>query len=176
MECSVLAPRHFEDNFLLDFEDRRLAAATMLLRVRLAEGRAWLTYKGPPRPQGIYKVREELEVPVGDGSIAVQILLSLGMRVWFRYQKYRQEYALTVPGQTAAEVHLALDETPIGNYAELEGPEESIRLVAGAMGFDESRFSRASYYSLYAQYCRDRGESPGYMVFPGGQAGGDVPH
>ena len=167
--CSLLSSRHFEDNYLLDFADGRLKERMLLLRVRLVGGKAWLTYKGPPRPEGIFKVREELEISVEDGSVALRILENLDLRVWFRYQKYREEYAVPVPGESGQEIHLALDETPIGTYAEFEGAEEAIRATASALGFDESKFVRASYYSLYLQYCGSRGEVAGHMVFPGGE-------
>jgi adenylate cyclase class 2 len=146
-----------------------------LVRVRLAEEKAWVTYKGPPRPDSIFKTREELEIEVENGAIALQILENIGMHVWFRYQKYRQEYALSVPGRPEEKVHLALDETPIGNYAEFEGSEDGVRATASALGFAESKFLRASYYSLYAQYCSERGESPGHMLFPVEQAVKNLP-
>ena len=175
MECPLLSSRHFEDNYLLDFTDRRMAERRSLMRVRFAENRAWITYKGPPQVESIFKIREELETEVEDGSAALRILESLGLRVWFRYQKYRQEHALTVPGKREERIHLALDETPVGNYAEFEGSEDGIRNTAEALGFNESMFLRASYYALYMQYCSDRGESPGDMVFPDEQIMKNLP-
>ena len=170
-----LSERHFEDNYLLDFSDSRMNTRMSLLRVRIAQGKAWITYKGPPRPDGVFKTREELEVAVEDGLVALQILEHLDMRVRFRYQKYRQEYALCVPGKPEERVHLALDETPVGNYVEFEGSEDGIRATAAAMGFEQSRFLRGSYYSLYMRYCDERGESPGDMVFPEGQTMKNLP-
>lgn len=175
MECPLLSPRHFEDNYLLDFPDGRMFERRSLLRVRLAANKAWMTYKGPPKLEGIFKTREELEIEVQSGSVALRILENLGMRVWFRYQKHRQEYAMTVPGKPEEKVHLALDETPVGNYVEFEGSEDGIRKTAEAMGFNESMFLQASYYALYAQYCGDRGESPGDMVFPDEQTVKNLP-
>lgn len=154
----TLVARHFEDNHLLDFPDRRLGLSQCLLRIRFADGRHFLTFKGAPRPNGMFKTREELETTLEDGSILLQALERIGMSVSFRYQKYRQEFAF-------GEVHVAVDETPIGNYAEFEGSETGIRELAHRMGIDESRFLRSSYYSLYLDYCRERGESPGFMVF-----------
>jgi adenylate cyclase class 2 len=80
------------------------------------------------------------------------------MRVTFRYQKYRREFALD-------EVHVTVDETPIGNYAEFEGSEDGIRALARRMEIEESRFLRLSYYSLYLEYCREAGKVPEFMVF-----------
>jgi hypothetical protein len=73
----VLSKRHFEDNFVLDFPDRRLRAGQRLLRVRVTGDASFLTYKGPPRPSGLFKSREELETIVGEGrSIAASSVSS----------------------------------------------------------------------------------------------------
>jgi adenylate cyclase class 2 len=153
-----LSERHFEDNHLLDFPDGRLRANQCLIRIRQAMDQACITFKGTPRAEGLFKVREELETRIEDGAIALKILERLGLSVCFRYQKYRREY-------TVEEVHVAVDETPVGNYAEFEGSEEGIRNLAAKMGIGESQFLRASYASLYLDYCRKRGEEPGFMIF-----------
>jgi predicted adenylyl cyclase CyaB len=154
----VLADRHFEDNCLLDFPDGRLQASRCLVRVRNANGQAFLTYKGAPRADGIFKVREELETRIEFGEITLQILERMGMRLCFRYQKYRHEFEID-------EVKVAVDETPIGDYAEFEGSEAAIFNLAQKMKIEPSLFLRASYYSLYVEYCNKRGETPGFMIF-----------
>ena len=65
-----------------------------------------------------------------DGAAMLQILERIGMSVCFRYQKYRREFALD-------RVHVAVDETPIGNYVEFEGTEDGIRALARKMGIAE---------------------------------------
>ena len=65
------------------------------------------------------------------------------------------------------ELQLALDTTPIGNFAELEGSEGGIREVAARLGFDETHYLRESYYALFLEYCRRQGEKPGDMIFAG---------
>ena len=154
----AVSPRHFEDNYLLDFPDRRLGSNHCLLRIRFAEGRHVLTYKGPPKAEGLFKVREELESGFENGEVLLQALERIGMSVSFRYQKYRQEFLL-------AGVHIAVDETPIGNYVEFEGSEAGILNLAAKMGIDRARFLRSSYYSLYLTYCREKGTAPEFMVF-----------
>ena len=153
-----LSPRHFEDNHLLDFSDRRLRSNQCLLRIRFAEGASILTFKGPPQPEGVFKIREELETAVENGAILLQALERIGMSVCFRYQKYREEFAI-------GNVHLAIDETPIGSYVEFEGPEDEIRKLTPEMGIAEAQYLRASYYSLYVENCREKGEAPESMVF-----------
>jgi adenylate cyclase, class 2 len=154
----ALSSRHFEDNYVLDFPDQKLQTSHCLLRVRFAEGRNILTFKGSPRPDGIFKSREELETKLENGATMLEVLKRIGMRIYFQYQKYRREFELDG-------VHVAVDETPVGNYAEFEGSEEGIRNLADKMDITESRFLRSSYFSLYLEYCRTKGETPGLMVF-----------
>lgn len=165
----LLSPRHFEDNFVLDYPMGDLRAQGCLVRVRRTTDGSVLTYKGAAQPNGIFKTRDELEVRLDDGQVALEILNRIGLRLWFRYQKYRQEYIVHLGKQPGQEVHLALDETPVGSYAELEGPEECIRQVATRLGFAESEFLRDSYHTLYIRFCNQRGEPPGHMLFPGPQ-------
>jgi adenylate cyclase class 2 len=150
--------RHFEDNHLLDFPNESLHKQHRLVRIRLVEGRGVLTYKGPPRPDGLFKTREELETGLENAGLALQIFQQIGMQVYFRYQKYRQEFELDG-------VLIAIDETPIGNYVELEGAKESIRSLAQKLGFKESQFVSLSYYALYEENCRNMGMIPRFMVF-----------
>ncbi len=158
LKAEIRSPRHFEDNHLLDFPDRKLSSGRCLLRVRMTDAESILTFKGPAREEGIFKTREELETGLEDGPIMLQILERLGMSLCFRYQKYRQEYALDG-------LHISVDETPIGCYVELEGTEEGIRSLARRLGADEAQFLRASYHSLYLEYCQAKGETPKFMTF-----------
>ncbi len=154
----ILSARYFEDNHLLDFADHRIGSNHCLLRVRFAEGRHLLTYKGPPKSEGIFKIREELETGLDNGEILLQTLERIGLSVSFRYQKYRQDFAL-------GDVHISVDETPIGDYAEFEGSEAGILDLAAKMGIERSSFLRSSYYSLYLDFCREKGKTPEFMVF-----------
>ena len=160
--------RHFEDNYLLDFPDGRIRSQMGLIRVRLTDEANFLTFKGQPLPSEVFKSREELETTVADGTMALRILEQLGLRVWFRYQKYRQEFTVPSGRRPADEVHIAVDRTPIGDFVEFEGSEDGIRDIAGMLGFEESQFLQDSYYSLYVRYCRDRGEPVTNMIFPPG--------
>ena len=161
-----LASRHFEDNFLLDYPDRRIQSRGCLLRVRRAGDSSLLTFKGSPQPSRLFKVREELEIAIASADTILRMFDEIGMQVWFRYQKYREEFALVAGNSAEESVHVAIDETPVGDYAEIEGSEPGIREVADAMGFDESHYMRGSYYSLYMQHCQERGLTPTHMVFP----------
>ena len=84
------------------------------MRLRRAAGRAILTYKGPARFAGGVKMREERETAVSDPDEMEAILAALGFERRFRYEKRREEWTL----EGCA---VALDETPIGNFVEVEG-------------------------------------------------------
>src|SRR5690348_8341172 len=49
---------------------------------------------GKLTPAGRHKVREELELEVADAAVLGRIFEGLGMRGWFRYEKYRTTYKL----------------------------------------------------------------------------------
>lgn len=158
LNAGILAERHFEDNYLLDFSDGRLQSAQCLLRVRFAKGEGLLTFKGPAGTEGIFKTREELETKIGNNTALLQILERIGMSVSFRYQKFRREYETD-------QIHVAVDETPIGNFVEFEGAGDRILALARRMGIAESRFLRLTYYSLYIEHCREKETIPSFMVF-----------
>jgi adenylate cyclase, class 2 len=157
-----LSGRHFEDNLVLDLPDGLLSARQSLLRLRYTSEGGLVTFKGPPEVGSPFKIREELETAVAHPELLLQIFERLGFRVRFRYQKYREEFAI---GSGGMAVHVALDDTPIGSYVELEGCQDAIRVAAAAIGFREAEFLRDSYYSLYLKHCAERGDMPEYMVF-----------
>lgn len=104
------------------------------------------------------KVREEWETLAADGEAMLGILNQLGFSVWFRYQKFREEFALA--GAT-----LAIDETPMGTFVEIEGAEQAIIDAAQALGRTSSEYLLDSYRTLYLQHCQERGALPANMLF-----------
>jgi len=106
----------------------------------------------------IYKEVQEREAPVKDATRLTQILKSLGFRPGFRYEKYRSSFRLR-------ELHLDLDETPLGVYLELEGSPSAIDRTALAFGYGPKDYIRATYWSLYAAECRRRKVKPRNMLF-----------
>ena len=86
------------------------------------------------------------------------MLEELGFRVWFRYQKYREEFALE-------DVIVAVDETPVGVFVEIEGGERGIAHVAQALGRSQADYLLESYRGLFVQHCHERGLPPSDMLF-----------
>jgi len=78
----------------------------------------------------------------------------------FRYEKYRTEYSKR---STAGKI--MLDETPIGNFLEIEGSASWIDRTSKLLGFKHSDYLKASYGSLYRAYCREQGKRVKDMLF-----------
>lgn len=153
-----LCHRLFEDNWILDFPGRRLFKKHCLLRLRHFDGKSLLTFKGPRAASRHFKIREELETEVADGAKFRQILKRLGFMPVFRYQKYRSLFAKVGSGRSKRTV-ISIDETPIGDYLEIEGPPESIRAISQQLGYTFQDFVTQSYLELYVKYkprLRDR--------------------
>jgi adenylate cyclase class 2 len=160
----VLA-RHFESNYLFDFSDQRLRRSRCLLRLRFAGDRGLLTFKGAPLQSRDYKIRREIETSVEDGHQLREILRSLGMSEVFCYEKYRTVYAPRGKKEVSEAPHLVYDETPIGNFLELEGPERWIDEVARQLGYTRKEYITESYASLYRKKCLVEGKTLGNMIF-----------
>jgi adenylate cyclase, class 2 len=154
------SPRTLQADQLFDLPDLALRNSSRLLRLRSEGSASVLTYKGPPRP-GLYKSREELETPVTSGRTLKSILRRLGYNPSFRYEKYRTTFQK--PGEDRA-ANVALDETPIGVFLELEGPADWIDRTARELGFSTRDYIIASYGSLYREYVKRHG-GPADMRF-----------
>jgi adenylate cyclase class 2 len=155
--ASPLRCRRLQDDFLLDTDDETLRRRRCVLRVRLESGKSRLTFKGPVQPSTM-KLREEIETVVGDGEVLLRVFEELGLHVWFRYQKYREEFSYE-------DVIVAVDETPVGTFVEVEGSERGIEQLAATLGREPGDFILDSYRGLFLKY-RDRAGLAGRdMVF-----------
>ena len=146
---TLQTPRSFESNILYDTPDRQMRARTEILRIREYAGRWVVTHKRLPDlgpglnlDQDRHKHRLETETEVADGAAIEQIFLSLGLVPAFRYEKWRAEWS-------DGEGHCVIDETPIGNYAELEGSAEWIDRAAARLGIDPAQYVTLSYGRLF---------------------------
>ena len=174
-----------EQNVIFDTPQGGLAKHGQLLRIRTespvargkspasrAKQRVVLTFKQPAGAgldsafAGSYKVREEIEVEVSEAGNLARIFEGLGMRGWFRYEKYRTTFRLPASKAWAKDLLIELDETPIGTFVELEGPAAAIDRAAQELGFSKHDYVLKNYLRLYLEDCRRKGQEPGHMVFP----------
>ena len=155
--ATPLHGRRLQEDALLDFEDERLRRERSTIRVRCEGGKSLLTFKGPVMP-GLIKIREEHETVVSDGTVLLAILESLGLHIWFRYEKYREEFE-------ADDVVMAVDETPVGVFVELEGGEAAIHATARALGRTPHDYITDSYRFLFLQHRDANGLAGPDMVF-----------
>ena len=157
----VQTPRSFESNVLYDTPDRRLRAKTEILRIRKYAGHAVLTHKRLPDVgpgEDTHKHRIETETEVADGEALAQVFLSLGLQPAFGYEKWRTEWR-------EGEGHCVVDETPIGNFAELEGPAEWIDRVAAKLAVDPSQYITLSYGRLFDLWRAEHGSTAQDLTF-----------
>jgi adenylate cyclase, class 2 len=135
-----------------------------------------LTFKRPTAEQAAshtdrypsprtHKVREEIEAEISDSANLTKIFEGLGMRGWFRYEKYRTTYQLPASKSWAHGLLIELDETPIGTFVELEGPAPAIDRAATELGYSRRDYILTNYLALYAEDCRRKGEQPENMLF-----------
>jgi adenylate cyclase class 2 len=157
--ATPLNGRRLQEDCLLDTDDERLRRQRSTLRVRSEGGKSLLTFKGPVYP-GLMKMREEYETVAADGAALLTILEELGLHVWFRYEKYREEF-------TADDIVFAVDETPVGVFVEIEGGEDAIHAAARALGRSPADYITDSYRFLYLQHRDANGLAGHDMVFAG---------
>jgi adenylate cyclase class 2 len=168
-------PRAFESNVLYDTRDRQMRARTEILRIRNYANRCTITHKRlvPDRPQGAaqegeasgrdrsadrHKHRIETETEVSNGDAMAEIFNSLGLEPAFRYEKWRTEWA-------DGDGHCVVDETPIGNYAELEGTPQWIDRIAATLGVDHSRYITLSYGRLFDLWREQHPDCDEHLTF-----------
>lgn len=136
----------FERNIRWDDPRGMLSKTHQVLRLRDNGGTAVLTYKAEKKNDKNLADREEIETIVTNFENTGLILERLGYEIVFIYEKYRSIHRLN-------DTELFVDHTPIGDYIEIEGPDdEAIRRSAELLGLDwESRISK-SYHALFSEW------------------------
>lgn len=160
-------PRTFESNVLYDTPDRKMRARTEILRIRNYGGKWTLTHKRLPDVgpgEDAHKHRVETETEVADGAALAEVFRSIGLGPAFRYEKWRSEWS-------DGEGHCVVDETPIGNFAELEGEAEWIDRTAAQLGVTRSEYLTLSYGRLFEQWCAEHKVSASDLTFEAVNAG-----
>jgi adenylate cyclase class 2 len=168
---ATLHGRVLERNTVYDTLDEDFRSRHRLLRLRIetpapsdavqgGRARAVVTSKSRPSPSAgrRYKENLEREASLRHWRTWPAILRYLGLRPRFRYEKYRT--AFRVPG-----LHLDLDETPAGDFLELEGAPRAIDRVARTLGYSPRDYIRDTYWDLFQAECRRRGYFPKNMLF-----------
>jgi adenylate cyclase class 2 len=158
-------PRTFEQNTLYDTAERTFRNTHRILRIR-QYGEVWTVTHKRPSPADAedasrYKIRIETETHVEDGPSLGLILEQLGYAPMFRYEKFRTEWSAIAleDGFVRTLGHLVIDETPIGVYAELEGPTDWIDATLVLLGVDPATCLTTSYGKLF-QAWKNRTQSP----------------
>ena len=153
----VLTPRTYEDNQLYDFPGGVLRGRGELLRLRRYGDQWKLTHKNRGS-EGRHKSRQETETAVEDGEAVAAIFGRLGLAPSFRYEKHRIEY-----GDGTG--HVVLDETPLGDFGEIEGPPRWIDRTARALGVQRDQYITASYAQMFFDWKQRTGSPAEQMTF-----------
>jgi len=149
--------RTHEMNTLYDLPSGELRARGDVLRLREYGGKWKLTHKTRGQA-GRHKSRIENETTVTDGAAAHAILGALGYEPSFQYEKFRSEW-------TDGSGHVVLDETPIGNFGEIEGPPRWIDRTARALGIAPDAYITDSYAALFMSWKERTGSPAQHMTF-----------
>ena len=154
---TLKTPRTHEMNTLYDTPDQAVRRRGELIRIR-KYGDTWtVTHKGKGST-GRHKSRAETETVVTDGETLAAIFKAAGLEPSFRYEKYRAEWS-------DKHGHVVIDETPIGNIAEIEGPADWIDRTAQKLGIQEKDYVTSSYGTLFQEWKKKTGSSAEEMTF-----------
>ncbi len=147
-EFRLITPRTHEMNTLYDQPGSKLRRRGALLRLREYGPRWTLTYKDRGgRQSGRHKSRREIETQVENGQAMGRVIEAIGFTPSFRYEKFRTELA-------DSNGHVVIDETPIGNFGEIEGQAKWIDATARRLNIFVKSYLKESYAELFADWKR----------------------
>jgi len=153
----IETPRTLEMNTLYDLPGEILRNRRELLRLR-QYGKEWtLTHKSGGKIER-HSSRQELETVVNDGRKMDLILRALGYAPSFLYEKFRAEW-------TDGKGQVVVDETPIGNFCEIEGAPRWIDATAKKLGVSEDQYIKKNYATLFAEWKQETGSKAADMTF-----------
>lgn len=153
----IETPRTHEMNTLYDLPGELLRARKELLRIR-KYGSGWtITHKSQGK-KARHSSRVELETGVSDGKKMDAILRGLGYTPSFRYEKFRAEW-------TDGKGQVVVDETPIGNFCEIEGPSRWIDTTAKKLGIRPADYITKNYATLFLEWAHHTGSMAKEMTF-----------
>jgi adenylate cyclase, class 2 len=140
----VVTPRTHEMNTLYDLPGEVLRGRKELLRIR-KYGSEWTVAHKSKGKIGRHSSRTELETGVKDGRKMDAILRALGYAPSFRYEKFRTEW-------TDGNGHVVVDETPVGNFCEIEGAPGWIDATAKKLGVAAADYITKNYAGLFLEW------------------------
>jgi adenylate cyclase, class 2 len=153
----IVTKRTHEMNTLYDLPGEILRCRQQLLRLR-RYGSEWkLTHKAKKKT-GRHSSREELETGLEDGKKMDLILRALGYEPSFRYEKFRAEW-------TDGKGQVVVDQTPIGNFCEIEGAPRWIDATAKKLGVSEADYITKNYAGLFLEWKAQTRSNADEMTF-----------
>ena len=158
----LVTPRTHEMNTLYDLPAQVLRKRKELLRLR-KYGSVWtLTHKSGAK-RARHSSRIELETGFADGKQMDAILRALRYSPSFRYEKFRSEWVEEKKQGDKGKV--VMDETPIGNFCEIEGPPRWIDATAKKLGVKSADYITKNYATLFAEWRETTKSSAEEMTF-----------
>jgi adenylate cyclase class 2 len=153
----IVTRRTHEMNTLYDLPGGVLRKRRQLLRLRQYGSEWTLTHKSK-KETGRHSSREELETSVDDGKQMDLILRALGYEPSFRYEKFRAEW-------TDGKGQVVVDETPIGNFCEIEGAPRWIDATARKLDVSDADYITKNYAGLFLDWKAKAKSSAEEMTF-----------
>src|ERR1700722_16071628 len=145
----LVTRRTHELNTLYDLPGDVLRSRKELLRLR-KYGAEWTLPQKSGAKGARHSSRVELETEVADGKQMDAILRALGYAPSFRYEKFRAEWIDSKMPDGKGQV--VVDETPIGNFCEIEGPPRWIDATATKLGVKAENYITKNYATLFADW------------------------
>lgn len=153
----LVTRRTHEMNTLYDLPGGILRARKELLRLRQYGSEWTLTHKSQGK-RARHSSRVELETGVANGKKTDAILRALGYAPSFRYEKFRAEW-------TDSKGQVVVDETPIGNFCEIEGAPRWIDATATKLGVSAGHYITKNYAMLFADWNEETKSEATEMTF-----------
>jgi adenylate cyclase class 2 len=162
----LITRRTHEINVLYDLPGRQLRRRGELLRLRKYGAEWMLTHKAKGKA-GRHKVRIETETKVDDGGKMEAILRALGFVPTFRYEKFRAEWR-------GKKGHVLVDQTPIGNFGEIEGSARWIDETARRLDIRSTAYITQTYAELFFAWKKRSRSTVNEMTFRAVPSGSSV--
>ncbi len=153
----LVTKRAHEINTLYDLPGDVLRNRKELLRIRKYGAEWTITHKSGTK-RGRHSSRVELETRVVDGKVLDAILRALGYTPTFHYEKFRAEW-------TDGKGQVVVDETPIGDFCEIEGAPRWIDATAKKLGVSASDYITKNYATLFLDWKREAKSDAQEMTF-----------